>query len=53
MKVIDGIIAAPENAIIRRESVVVELVPTIAQPLAVFPADGGHLAAVSGSVTST
>jgi len=52
-EVVDGVVAAPHDAVVGREPVVVELVGRVADALPIGPADRGQLGALSGSVAST
>ena len=46
--VVVRVVAAPQNAIVGRESVVVELIAGISEPFATRPADVGHLCSREG-----
>jgi hypothetical protein len=50
---VDRVVAAPQDPVVAREAVVVELVGAVADALPALPADRPALLAVSGSVTST
>ena len=52
-EVVDGVIAAPHDAVVLGQAVVVKLVGAVADSLPVPPSDAVQLPSVSGSVAST